>query len=104
MRFRVSADVCFPCESAKPFPNFHEQIVCIASKTLHPMRLKVRVNVSEMLNGTRVMLVRIGGGEKEKEREKCELDTSSTSLKLRTSHGRHLLDSNPGPRLIEPGA
>ena len=38
----VRADVYFPCENAELFPNFYEQIVCIALKALHPTHLKVR--------------------------------------------------------------
>ena len=43
---RAYADVDFPHDRAKLFPNFHEQIVCIATKALHSTGLKVGANVS----------------------------------------------------------
>ena len=100
-RFRELAMTCASHAVVRSFfPNFHEQIVCIAAKALYPTRLKVRASISEVSNGARIMLVRVSEGTKRK--------VSSTPLphplKLHKPCGRHRRDLNPGPELNEPSA
>ena len=60
-------------QKCKAFPQLSPtDCFCIASEALHPTRLKIKANISEVSNGSRIMLVRIRGEKKEEEREKCQ--------------------------------